>query len=749
MRLIGFALIGLLAAASLCLGAPDDDNGEVRLYVRAVFTARHSIRAKSASGDDEHRKEHKDLNEQLTVTFAGTTSWRVKDWVPADLTHNCTVTADGHGAYTDVETGNTLCHKHNGRSPRTTTETGSWTFEVPSATKTLSPILSPAGCVGITPVGTWMMSLSAYPNLEDLWPKGQWQRSTKWCCPPAPEQHDINRDDCPGDIRAMYLIGDAYQQTLGSDAEQKMWQGEWDVDKKGFFTSGHIIKDGGYPDSVLGSLTPAEDGFFTYSVESSKWHADVFYSISYSLTPPPVECIIEKVPGYDTWLPKGGPNEQTPGNTMEISAHLQVKGKPDKTPQQKGKFTFQLVDASHEPGVALNLPLTGAKSDPDLKFGENAGTKAIDDGKGAESVSTAVQAAQATLNCYDYGAYGKMRVTCQLTDGSVVYGHLEGQPGKEELTIPLDGNNNHIADSWETSEGVSGKAASWDGETQPALDGLPGDGLSLYEEYRGLVHKGSITRLTGLRKDLVIVNEMGDKAGSGLRLFENASGIHVVELSKGELPEDRLVNKNCGETALGPQHGLRLVSEALGAGIIGISLPDRVKTSPADCDKTVINSDLSFLPAAALPDLTAVGVAHELGHSLGAQHHGDSGSGTTKENVTVTAATTRIYGVDGAEITERPYTLQGLIEEKMNGGESSGVQECVMRQSSYFQWVQHIDRMGALTYYAVPPTATGTTFCGMTAGSGLNAEANTPTCYFGKAAEGRGACTTHMRVTDF
>lgn len=748
MRLTVMMLVGILFAVSVCLGAPDDDNGSARLYVRAVFTATHTSHAKSMSGDEEHRKQHKDLDEHLTVTFAGTTQWRVKDWVPADLTHNCTVTADGQGGYTDVEVGSVYCGKHQGRSQRTTTETGSWTFGVPSVTKTLSPILSPAGCVGITPVGTWMMSLSCYPNLEDLWPKGQWQRSTKWCCPTDPEQHDINRDDCPSDIRAMYLIGDAYQQTLGSDAEQKMWQGEWDVDKKGFYTSGHIIKDGGYPDSVLGSLTPAEDGFFTYSVETSKWHADVFYTISYNLTPPPVECIIETGPEYDKWEPKGGADEATVGNNLGISAHLQVKGKPNATPLQKGRFIFQLVDASKEPGVALNLPLTGAKTDPDLKFVDSGGMEIKDEGKRAETVSDKMQTAQANLGCYDYGAYGKVRVTCQLTDGSVVYGHLQGEPGKEELSVPKDDNNNHVADSWESREGVSGKADCWDGEQEPSLDGRAGDGLTLYEEYRGLVHKGQIVRLEPLQKDLVIVNEAGDKMAAGLKLFESASGIHVVELSKGELADDRLVNKNCGEATLGPQYGLRLVSEPLGAGIIGISLPDRVKTSPKDCDKTVINSDLSFLPGASLQAMTAVGIAHEIGHSLGAQHHGDSGSGTTRENLAINDAATKIYGIDGAEITQRPYTLQGLIEEKMNGGESSGAQECVMRNSSFFQWVKHVDRMGVAAYYAVPPTAPGTIFCGVTAGTGINATGNTPTCYFGQAADGRGACQTHMRVND-
>ncbi|MEI6499737.1 MAG: hypothetical protein WCP21_01795 [Armatimonadota bacterium] len=752
MRVICLLLISLLCGVSLCLAAPDDDNGEVRLYLRAAFTGYHTWQSKQRGAGEHASASDERVQDKATVVFEGTSSWPVRDWVPGEVTHNCKVSVNGGGAWNETERGLDSCgNGEHGDHPYVRTKNGRWTYSGLPETKTISPIMSPAGVVTVNPVGGWMLVLSAYPNLEDLVAKGSWFDRYAGCKGTTQDDYPIDKENNPPPGPwGIDEVKEAYKATLGGGGKyDQPIQGQWKVKDKGFFTSGHLYNEGGDHNKTLGEPPSgkADDGYFT-GTEAIYWTADIFYTVSYTMKPPPVECIIETGPAYQKWVPQGGPDEQTVGNTLGLSAHLQVKGKRDKTPLQKGKFTFQLVESSHEPGVALNLPLTGPKSTPDLKFGESAGMKPIDDGKGCESTSEEVQAAQATLNCYDYGAFGKVRVVCKLTDGSVVYGHLDGEPAKEELSVPWDDNNNHVADSWESKEGVTGKPDNWDQEAEPTLDNVPGDGLTLYEEYRGLVHKGAIVRLSALRKDLVIVNEMGDRAGPGLKLFESASGIHVVELSKGELAADRFVNKHSSSAFLGPQYALRLLCEDLGPGIIGMSLPDRQKLSPIDCDKTAINTNLSFLPAGTESAMLAIGIAHELGHSLGAQHHGDSGSGTTREDLTITAATTKIYGIDGTAIVERPYTLHGLIETKANGGECSGTQECVMRNSSFFQWVQRLDRMGALSYYAVPPTPPGTLFCALSAGTGLNAAGHTPVCYFGNAAEGRGACQTHMRVND-
>jgi hypothetical protein len=221
----------------------------------------------------------------------------------------------------------------------------------------------------------------------------------------------------------------------------------------------------------------------------------------------------------------------------------------------------------------------------------------------------------------------------------------------------------------------------------------------------------------------------------------------VAELGTGELPDESppIVNLNSNGAL---QHGVRLTSEPLSADIIGMSFPDKPKISPKDGNRVAINSNLSFLPAKDSAALLSIGIAHEIGHALGAQHHGDSPATMTYENLTIPDDNVKIFDTAGLPVTNRPYVLKGVIETKMNGGESSGVQDCIMRNSSYFQWVKRVDRMGNAAYHAVPPAPPGKNFCNQRDGTGINASGNQPISYFGDAANGRGECLKHMRIND-
>lgn len=738
------ACLACLMLSAAAIAAPAEEEGEVRLWVSATYTGVHTWESKERGAGPEASTTTKRRQDKLVLRLCGTSTWRLKDWMPVALTDNCQVTADGGGRFVEIERGTGACNKHRG-APFTASDVGAWTYTVPGKPESLIPGLSPAGTVTVAP-GIWMLGLNTYPNCAHLAPRGSWSQRYAGCCERRGETYAIDAEnEPPGQARALFLATDAFTETIGHGSDQGNAQGTWDTAKKGFFVSGHVRNQGGERNTKLGEPPTADPtaSYFT-GTESGYWTADIFYTISFTMKPPPVECALEPAGDYAGWLPAGGADEKTLGNRLGVTARLQVKGQPDKEPLQKARFRFEFAERSSEPGVALNLPLQGAAGTPDLRLLEGAGLNVTDDGRVAETASGTLRSASAEVGCYDYGAYGKLRVTATLDDGSVVYGHLAGQPGKEELLIPRDSDGNHVADAWNAGT----EAGSWDGETEPALDGTAGDGLTFYEEYRGLVHQGAIRRLHPRQKDLAIVNEMGASAAAGLRLFEGASGLAVTELSAGELSDDRVVNVNSATAGGAPQHALRLVSEALPEGIIGMAYPDRVKTCPAECERTAINSNLSFLPAQAREALLAGGVAHELGHSLGAQHHGDSGPGTTYENLTITDVNARIYDTAGRPIETRPYTLAGLIETKANGGEASGAQDCVMRNSSYFQWVKRVDRMGVANYYAVPPTPPGTAFCQGTAGTGLNAPGNTPLSYFGGAATDRGACATHLRVTD-
>jgi hypothetical protein len=127
----------------------------------------------------------------------------------------------------------------------------------------------------------------------------------------------------PSYIRAHFLIADAYQATLGSDADPavKLIQGRWDMSKRGFFVSGHILKEGGQPNVETGKPpSGAGDQAYSYGTESQTWQADVFWSISYTVNASPVECIIQPDPDYDKWEPEGGADVLVPGNHLNVSA---------------------------------------------------------------------------------------------------------------------------------------------------------------------------------------------------------------------------------------------------------------------------------------------------------------------------------------------------------------------------------------------------------------------------------------------
>ena len=59
-------------------------------------------------------------------------------------------------------------------------------------------------------------------------------------------------------------------------------------------------------------------------------------------------------------------------------------------------------------------------------------------------------------------------------------------------------NNDRVADGWEKEKNVYGKnlPADWDGAEEPKGQKAAGDGISLYEKYRGFEFEG-IPRAAG------------------------------------------------------------------------------------------------------------------------------------------------------------------------------------------------------------------------------------------------------------
>ena len=205
----------------------------------------------------------------------------------------------------------------------------------------------------------------------------------------------------------------------------------WSFNKS--HSGNYSLPDGGGA-SGEGSATVTATVSFE-PVNQPKWEAVI------SFLPGPV------FPNYETWLPVGGADEDHLGTNLLAMVKIQsAAGSSNTVP--RASFTISLEDVSSEPGVCMNSPAQDqAKTTKDLKLGEAANMKIAEDGQSATSLADATSAG-INIECYDYGAYGKLKVTARTEDGQTLVGYLDGHPDQTLVPIPKDDNENHIADAW-------------------------------------------------------------------------------------------------------------------------------------------------------------------------------------------------------------------------------------------------------------------------------------------------------------
>jgi hypothetical protein len=222
----------------------------------------------------------------------------------------------------------------------------------------------------------------------------------------------------------------------------------------------------------------------------------------------PVDDLPNFVPGSDLAgksLPVPIPADGTK-EIQTLTLHLLTD------PGIKGTVVYQLANVSNYPGIAMNWPTSnaGVGKDLDLDRATHAqSTAGINlDPSGDTKTS---------LFVYDYGAYGELTAT--ISTGKKNY--------TVRLTIPATGEHHTgYADAgWDALADAAaqrydhvpntGLAGNIDIDSQPASGpvtlngvtqtmGITGDGLSLYEEYRGFVVRGAHRRLNPIRKDLFV-----------------------------------------------------------------------------------------------------------------------------------------------------------------------------------------------------------------------------------------------------
>ena len=450
-------------------------------------------------------------------------------------------------------------------------------------------------------------------------------------------------------------------------------------------------------------------------------------TITWNLTNKPIDAELIVTPGdYDNWLPVPGKDELTKGSLMTIS--LKLRGKDGKPLQVKAKsFELRLSGTSKEPGITINFPLSPqANQLPDLRFLPTGIAESVNEDQFISIPCTDGSTGKGYIGSYDGGGWTTLTAEAILQDGTHIKGHLLVSGGEENILIPKRITpESKMAIAWVlANRNANGIPKDLDDKETSNGNDKKGDGLTAYEEYRGVISQGKFKRLDPNKKEVgidVIKPEL-TLFSEGIEVFKNASGLTPVIFHEdlNEVGLDRRLNKNALTNHNYDQYVLRLEntvipSKAIGKAYGGPAIP--AKTFAVVIDFYKIPHDYHYWEEIAgemhiampftLKDFEANTIAHELGHGVNCWHHGEGGEKLPNMFVTKDATNYRIFSYDGTEIT-KPYRIYGDIGEK--GTQESGDVSCVMAYSPYYDWA-YSKKGDSIFYYQTPLIPLGKQMC--------------------------------------
>jgi hypothetical protein len=528
------------------------------------------------------------------------------------------------------------------------------------------------------------------------------------------------------------------------------------------------------PDDKNGPVSIHSQSLSFTGVERRQGH----HTTSWTLWRKDLDIVLEVEPqNYDSWRPKGGEDESTRGNALLVKAFLRLKnGKPADVDARR--IEFKLPHRSSEPGVMMNwpAPALAKKDEPDLRFDEdlNAPFELKIEGDRGDKATTkdgTYKEASAYISSYDWGAYGVLTVEAVLTDGQRILGHLFKDESKGEILIPKrSAPDDPIAEIWKRQNGVTGEDAWDDSESSRQGDEHPGDGLTLYEEYRGFRVNGKHLSTDPKKKDLFVANTLGNgTVGRGALRFGAATGITVHLIRADELPENGINVNASGDYQNKRQHGV--VIQGTPADITDRSYAE----FPSIPGKTL---RVRMLPS----DVKAGGtylerrVMHEIGHTCNIRHHGESDIGKVWWSLADDGKVLEKRGsLPKAQKDVDDPSLKYPIQVLENGkpvdpvylfdvdprsgaklpnerwwvggphGQHSGVEDCPMR----YDIATTVATTQPDTRYRLwDKEKVGFLFCSSARGTGVNAPDQKPEPRYGDADKGLGNCIRQFSIND-
>ena len=521
---------------------------------------------------------------------------------------------------------------------------------------------------------------------------------------------------------------------------------------------------GGDAGSIQGQLRLPPEGAGPGGGES------LLIAWSFSSRPPaPVELVFEPPPGYDAWRPEAGEHERVPGAELEVTARLRKKG-GGEPPVRATSITFTLAEVTRLPGVCINWPPDPARpAPPDLRFDPeaNRGRSVGPDGLSCKLEGQGLKLATVTVTSYDWGAFGLLEARAQLEGGGEVTAFLPAAPRERALRLPRSRKGSWIADAWREAKGASA-ADGEDEDDDPQGDGTTGDGLTLFEEYRGLRVDGFWTEGHPTQKELFLVDTVGGPTKGACARFTTLTGIRVHDrLREDEVDAKRRVNFNSGGgPCAGAQHAVKLITH----GDVAFNAVGGPGT-PKDIDYVGLPPLGSWLP-----DQWELSVVHELLHCCNVYHHGDADYVERWERRQDASGAWRYFVVgrfvrgqdaQGNDLTfamdprpiaiflepgtpipvaPRPGGLTLLIGRPH--GRHSGLEDCVMR----YDRAQAYEKAPGEYFMLTPQEKVGGALCTSPDGVSFNAEpqAGNPALpsRFKAARPGRGNCRGQLAVND-
>ncbi|MCM2286122.1 MAG: hypothetical protein NDI81_15155 [Desulfobacula sp.] len=758
-----YTLAILILTLSLVHGAKPEkkETGDyVSLRISARVIGHYTGRYSETSEDLSKNKTYLDA---YTTSYTSVTQWKVKDLDQPDDVASLELVSDkpqvsgtGQGMMKEV-TRRTVIEPSGRKRKATDIIDANWTYKFPQDNHPL-----PARVILHKKAKTFRIEMNDVgPDTTEL--QGKTEISI-----------DGQKQSLPNPLAApmgMALSVAAQNAAIPEGESDRRLTGKFDPEKP-FAVSGMAVYNASEIPSYKMMMNSLAQSLGPGAVVNGDGKLHVSYTLAWNCRPTDIDAVIVPKADYESWLPAASKSGSEPGNAIPFEVRL-IDTKTGKEPKDKtAYFQCDLLEVSKETGSCMNSP--SGETEPDLKFlsTDNPDMETVaPDGRTAKSKEK-LKKCRLSISSFDGGAYGKLKITAHLNDGRTLLAHLEGKEG--DISLPYDEDGNHVADAWEEARGVKGKDPGSDDDEQPLGDRNKGDGLTLWEEYRGFLGDGSHFRTDPKKKDLFICDTVGGRSKRGINRFAALSKLDVHDkLTEAELDTTRVINRNHGE---GPhvvdQHGLLLDSfssaEDAGWAVGGPGTPRVI-------ERVLIHQNLSDTVTRKLCDTSktyeyyATSLAHELFHCCNVWHHGpgkdeiEYWKSRTVEgkkelfayenqaDIDMEGKGSRIFAFIG-ENYARSYSPEDPVWNTpfpvnigYPQGEHSGNDDCLMRYDISTAIPDRFSRY-CLVWECQEPVGQG--LCASPAGTGVNQMGRKPFSRYVDAASGRGNCTDQICVND-